>query len=274
MEAIGRPIPGDILPVIASGPQVDRLPTDGVMDEGLWNFRYRIVARVATMPGRIDLNRGMLTVAAPLLFELLGDQAAVVPIDRADDRDGSFQTFFWSARDAGAVVAQLGALGVDPAELDVRSITGVDRSARTPAFVAFGSVAPLFSAIALLALALGCAAPLLQVLRSRSQIAAEGVLMRSFGTSARAQWSVAAVPAVATASVAGGVGLVTGAVLVGFVVPRADPAARDLPGFVGEVHRTGALVAIGAYVIAALIAGTMSYVIARRATAEVLRAAD
>lgn len=274
VAAIERPIPGDILPVIASGPQVDLLPTDGVMDEGLWNFRYRIVARVTTMPGRVDPNRGMLTVAAPVLFELLGDQAAVVPIDRADDRDGSFQTFFWSSRDSADVVTQLGELGLDPAELDVRSITGADRAARTPAFVAFETVAPLFSAIAVLALALGCAAPLLQALRARGQVAAEGVLMRSFGASTRAQWSVAVVPAVATAFLSCAVGIVTGAALVGFVVPRADTAARDLPGFVGEVHRTGVILAVGVYTIAALTAGTMSYVIARRATAEVLRAAD
>ena len=49
------------------------------------------------------------------------------------------------------------------------------------------TVAPLFSAIAVLALALGCAAPLLQALRARGQVAAEGVLMRSFGASTRAQ---------------------------------------------------------------------------------------
>jgi membrane protein DedA with SNARE-associated domain len=112
------------------------------------------------------------------------------------------------------------------------------------------------------------------VLRARGQVAAEGVLMRSFGTSARAQWSVAVVPAVATALVSGGVGIVTGTALVGFVVPRADTSARDLPGFVGEVHPTGVILAIGASTVAALVAGTMSYVIARRATSEVLRAAD
>ena len=274
---IRHELPAHVLPVIASGPGIEQLPDGGVVDEGLFQFPYQVVARVTTMPGRMDANRGMLTVAAPLLFERLGDAAPIVPTGRSDDQDGSFQTFLWSERPAGDLVAQLDEIGVDLTDAGragTRVVGGSDQVARTPAFVAFRAVAPFFAGVGILTLLLGAAAPLVQVLRQRRTDAVDGVVMRSFGLRRRDLLVLSLAAPSATAVTAVSVGVPTAIWLVRTVVPRADPSPSDLPGFAGTTSLTASVAGGAALVGAALVAGLVSARIAHRATAEDLRDAE
>ncbi|MFN8020357.1 MAG: FtsX-like permease family protein [Acidimicrobiales bacterium] len=277
MALIDDELPAHVLPVIASGPGIEQLPDDGLVDEGLFQFPYRIVARLPTMPGRLDAHRGMLTVAAPLLFDRLGDQAPTVPADRADDRDGSFQTFLWSERRSSDLIAQLDSLGVDLTDggrREVRVVSGSDLVDRTPVYVAFRTVAPFFAGIGLLTLLLGGAAPLVQVLRDRRGDAVDGVILRSMGLRGHQAALLAMATPLATAVVAVTVGVPTSLVLVRLVVPRADPASSASPGFAGTVDPSVAGTCAAAILVAATIAGLVSTRLARRATAEDLRVAE
>jgi hypothetical protein len=260
------------IPVVVAGPDAARFPSVGVMDDGTWSLVYRVVDRLATVPGRTDANRSLVMVSAPELFRLLGPIAPVVPGERVDDRDGNFRTALWTTARGAALDEQLADLGV--LDRDDAEVGGIDVAAREPLFVAFRESLPYTRVIGLLALAIGSAGAALHMARRRQPMAIEALMLRAIGVRSRASLASLIAELLVLAALAGAIGSLVAGALVRFLTPRLDPDPAALPVLVPQLSSVALVVGAVALVAAAVGAATVAHTVATRSTSEVLRVAD